>query len=333
MSAALCGQGLRRVGMFAGALLVVSMNAWAAESDDVVAVYASVSPAYVRTKLVDGTYKPESFAFGEGGRFGGTKSDATIDGVRFLDVAQAIAPALAGQGYVPCDPKKPRETNLLIMVYWGTTIGTDNAAGSSEYQIARSLQPAQRAPIPPPPNGLSGTAMVSDPTASGATQQAQEAAIINGAADSVLQQSLTMTGLANRQRDQQEYENAMILGFLPELKRVEGYKLTALNRRRQDVVDEVAESRYYVVLLAYDFQTLRKSKERKLMWETRFSIRERHNEFGKQLAGMALTASRYFGQESAGIRRKPLLEGHVDLGETKTLEEVGSPAAAKSGKP
>jgi hypothetical protein len=99
------------------------------------------------------------------------------------------------------------------------------------------------------------------------------------------------------------------------------------------VVEEVAESRYYVVLLAYDFQILSKTKQRKLIWETRFSIRERHNEFGKQLAGMALTASRYFGQESDGIRRKPLLNGRVELGETKTLGEVENAAETKPEHP
>ena len=294
----------------------------AGESEDVIAVYSSISPAYVRTKLATGGYKPETFAFGEGGKLSGTKDDPTIDRVGFLDIAQMIAPALAAQSYLPCNPKKPSETDLLIMVYWGATIGTDNASGSSEYQIGRALQPPPRTPVPPPPDGTRGTEMVSDPSASGTTQQAQEAAIINGAADSALQQSLTMTGLANRQRDQQEYENATILGFLPELKRVESYKMTAMSRRRQDVVDEIAESRYYVVLLAYDFQLLRKTKQRKLMWETRFSIRERHNDFAKQLASMALSASHFFGQDSAGIRRKPLLSGHVELGETKTLGPV-----------
>lgn len=314
--------------------IVIGLSiATAAEADDVVAVYASISPDYTRTRMASGGFKPETFAFGEGGKIDGVKNDFTIDKLGFMDIARAIAPALAAQAYLPCDPKKPDETNLLIMIYWGTTIGTDNASGSSEYQIARNLQPPPRAMPQPPPDGRPGTAMVSDPSTSGMTQQAQEAAIINGAADAALQQSLTMTGLANRQRDQQEYENAMILGFLPELKRVEAYKMTALGQRRQDVVDEVAESRYYVVLLAYDFQLLRKTKQRKLMWETRFSIRERHNEFGKQLAGMALSASKYFGQESAGIQRKPLLNGRVDLGETKTLGEVENTPGSKPEQP
>jgi len=38
-----------------------------------------------------------------------------------------------------------------------------------------------------------------------------------------------------------------------------------------------------VVLMAYDFQLLWKEKKHKLLWETRFSIRQRHNDFDRQL--------------------------------------------------
>lgn len=95
--------------------------------------------------------------------------------------------------------------------------------------------------------------------------------------------------------------------------------MTALGQRRQDVVDEVEESRYYVVLLAYDFQSLLERKERKLLWETRFSIPERRNEFDKQLAAMAQSASRYFGQDSQGLLRKPLPATNVTFGELKVI--------------
>jgi hypothetical protein len=88
---------------------------------------------------------------------------------------------------------------------------------------------------------------------------------------------------------------------------------------RQDLIDELEDNRYFVVLMAYDFQLLWKEKKHKLLWETRFSIRQRHNEFDRQLASMAKEASRYFGQDSHGIIRKPLPEGRVTLGEPKVI--------------
>ena len=247
------------------------------DDSGVVAVFSAVSPAYTRTVLPGGTFKPETYAFGEGGDQGGEKKDFTIDNLHFVDVAHRIAPALAEKSYVP--GKDPHQTDLLIMVYWGTTSGTDRGLSSSLYQSAQSM-------------------MVES-----------------------IPQGLMLIQIANRMRDQQDLENAKVLGYLPEMVRLNDYKHTYFNRLfRQDVVDEVEESRYYVVLLAYDFQTLWKSKQRKMLWETRFSIREHRNDFSEALAAMAQHASRYFGQDSKGLIRERLPEARITLGEPKVLE-------------
>ena len=319
MSCALVRGIPRRFLTIAGAFLLILPAVRGGETDDIVAVYSSVSPAYARARLPGGSFKPESYAFGEGGNLGGVLKDLTIDKLTFTDVAHLIAPSLAAQNYVPCRTNDPHLTDLLIMVYWGTTTGTNSTSSSSQYQIAQGLNPPPRPPPPPAPTGLGGTAMASDPSTSGAASVAQQNAVIKAADDSAQQMSLSMTSAANRQRDHQNMENAMILGYLDEIKRVDTYKLTALSQRRQDVVDEVEESRYYVVLLAYDFRSLLVRKERKLLWETRFSIPERRNEFNKQLAAMAQSASRYFGQDSQGLLRKPLPATNVTFGELKVI--------------
>jgi hypothetical protein len=100
---------------------------------------------------------------------------------------------------------------------------------------------------------------------------------------------------------------------------MEGLELTALGSRRRDILDEVGESRYYVVLMAYDFQLLLQHKQRKLLWETRFSIRQHRNDFSQQLAAMAETASRFFGQNSDGLQHKTMRDAHVNLGEFKII--------------
>ena len=97
------------------------------------------------------------------------------------------------------------------------------------------------------------------------------------------------------------------------------HRSLALAQRRQDVIDEVEESRYYVVLLAYDFQALWQHKQRKLLWETRFSIREHRNDFSKALASMAHDAARYYGQDSHGVIRECLHDTQVIYGEPKIL--------------
>jgi hypothetical protein len=302
-----------------GPQLLLPSTARGGDGGDVVTVYSKVNPAYVRTHLADGSFKPESYAFGEGGNLTSSQRDDTIDKLRFLDVAHIIAPSLAAENYRPCDTADPRHTDLLVMVYWGATVGTDTTSSSPQYQIAQALIPPPSAPLSPPPNGQGGTAMVSDPSTSGRAGEGAVIAAIQAANDSALQQSLMLTAMANRQRDRQNVDNATVIGYLTEMKRLDGHRVGARGLRRQDLVDEIEESRYYVVLLAYDFQILLQHKQRKLLWETRFSIPERRNDFSKQLAAMAEAASRFFGQNSEGLVHKPLREGHVILGELKDL--------------
>src|SRR6478609_2545859 len=256
----------------------------AGEADEVVAVFSSASPGYTRALLPDGKPQPEAYAFGEGGDLGGAMSDASIDRLRFTDIAQIIAPALAKGAYVPT--REPGKTKLLIMVYWGTTIGTDGTSSSPQYQIAQALMPPTRAPMSPPPTG-GNAAMASDPMVAGRGAEGQVNIALKNADDSAQQQSLMLMTQANHQRDKQDQANASVLGFHEELGRVAHYDSPAFARKRQDVIDQVEESRHYVVLLAFDFQLLAQHKEKKLLWETRFSIPQRRNDFGKQLAAMA----------------------------------------------
>ena len=288
----------------------------AGETDDTVAVFSSVSPAYKRSTRADGSVQPETYAFGEGGFQGGPLNDFTIDRLKFLDIARRIAPALTAANYVTFPANVPGHPDLLVMVYWGTTTGTESTSSSPAYQIAQSLNPPPLQPVSPPPTGLGGTE-----AAAGVDRGSElmARAVQQAVSDSAQQQSALLTGMANRQRDHQNRLNAEILGFAGEMKRVADYQTGPLSQHRQDVEDEVAESRYYVVLLAYDFELLQKRQERKLLWETRFSIRQHHNNFQDQLTAMAQSASRYFGQDSGGLTRKSMREEHVNLGELKIL--------------
>ena len=92
--------------------------------------------------------------------------------------------------------------------------------------------------------------------------------------------------------------------------------------RKRDMLNELEEDRYFVVMMAYDFQMLWKQKKHKLLWETRFSVSEHGNRFDKQLGAMALYASKYFGQDSGGLVHKGLPDGKVELGDVRSLGTV-----------
>jgi hypothetical protein len=122
--------------------LLVPTGARAAdEVNGITAVASSVSKDYVRSKLPDGTFQPEFYAFGEGGNWGGQIKDPTIDKLHFLDVAHVIATPLASQKYIPATD--PTKTGLLIMVYWGTTAVPGPSSASIAYAQLNDAQMSQ----------------------------------------------------------------------------------------------------------------------------------------------------------------------------------------------
>ena len=263
----------------------------------VTAVASKVSRDYVRTKLPDGTFQPEYYSFGKGGNWGGEISDATIDKLHFLDVAHVIAYPLASQNYLPATD--PIKTKLVIMVYWGTTA----------------------VPFP----------FDEDPLAQNYQQSISEYNLLLAQgnvdeADAVLTSGLHQLAMANRQRDIINFRNANMIGYdadgLIGTDYGENIRHRVLGWKQRDEVAEIEEPRYFVVLMAYDFQLVWKEKKHKLLWETRFSINERHNQFDKALPVMAQSASQYFGQPSNGLLRTRVPEGRVNVGEVKSLGEV-----------
>ena len=246
----------------------------------ITAVCSRVSKDYVRTKLPDGSFQPEEYALGKGGRLDGSFRDPSFDNSRFIDIARAVTGPLAAQNYRPA--KKPDTEKLLIMVYWGTTIVPDPMA----------LSPAW--------TGLN-----------------------NQIGPKTDVQQLGQLYTDDIMRNQIDKKNAMVLGYDSDGSVGSDGISAALHRG--ELRAELEDSRYYVVLLAFDFQAFRTEKKHKLLWETRFSIQEARNLFDKALPVMTQYASAYFGQDSHGLVRTKVPEGKVLIGEPRSLGEVEAP--------
>ncbi len=279
--------------------------------DGVTAVSSKASKGYVRTKLADGSYQPEFYSFGKGGNWGGEIKDATIDKLSFTEVAHAIAPPLATQKYLPA--RDPNQAKLLIMVYWGTTAVPGPTSDSTALEQFSGAQGNLAKYIKLPPSGASG---------SGVLAGGSSTAAANAAADQ-WSAALTLLNIENRQDDRISNSNAALLGYdspgLIGTEKGSYVRGTAFGLDRDDLYAEIRENRYFVILMAYDFQQMWKLKKHALLWETRFSINERHNQFDKALPVMAQYASRYFGQDSNGLLRSRIPDGRVDVGELKSL--------------
>jgi hypothetical protein len=311
MAAGLC--------LFAGAGLCLPSRGRAAEGTEITAVYSEVSNGYARRKLPDGTFRPETFTLGEGGNSAGTSADKSIDKLSFQSVVQIIAGPLASQNFL--SSRAFSTPNLLIMVYWGTTPGKGGASRSDAYNAVM----ASSTPPPPPPPLATTTIALEEATAMTPDAQTLRANAANTAAlthqrDTDLNGMFVGVQVENQLRDKADMQNALILGYYPELVSTTGLENTALGGHRRDLIEDLEYDRYFVVLMAYDYKAISR-KQKKLLWVTRISIRAQGNDFTQRLPAMAKYAARYFGEDSHGLLREPLPEGRVEIGNIKSLGE------------
>jgi len=224
-----------------------------------------------------------------------------------------IAQPLASQAYLPA--KDPATARLLIMVYWGTTAVPGPTSDSialtqlqaaqenlNKYLVKSAVDPRQKVPG-------------GGPFADAAMDQMSAATV--------------MLNFQNHLDDKLNFQNALMLGYdapgLIGTERGNYVRGTAFSMDRDDLYQEITENRYFVVLMAYDFQALWKQKQHRLLWETRFSISERRNAFDRALPAMAQNAAKYFGQSSNGLLRERLKDGHVELGAPTMINFVDEP--------
>jgi hypothetical protein len=305
-------------------LAVVSTSLGAAAAQDarddspVVAISSKASADYVRPQLPNGKFQAETYAFGKGGIWAGAAKDATIDKVDFMQIARTIAVPLAAQSYVPGGD--PKATKLLVMVYWGTTHVSEHAtdtAASQNLQISSAAALAANTPQMVRNNPNDSCAPLTMAQASTTGYAIRSPAQID--LDNAMTGAMAAVAAEDRERDVTNARNAAILGYDGAWDEAAGYKGTPLEFRRKELVDEIEGKRYFVVLMAYDFQMMWKEKKAKLLWETRYSIREQGNDFSRQLAAMTREASQYFGRNSGGLLREKVPDGRVDIGQEKIL--------------
>ena len=300
------------------ALLTLPLAGFADSQGAAVAISARASSDYTRAQLPNGTYQAETFAFGKGGVWGGAAKDDTIDKLDFIDIAKTIAVPLASQNFV--SSHDPKNTRLLIMVYWGTTHAAEHStstAASQNLQIASEAAMAANHVqiVRNNPNDSCAPLTVAQSAATGYAIRSPDQIDL----DNAMTGAMAAVAAEDHSRELVDAKNASLLGYDVEWDQAVGYKGTALEFRRKELVNELEEGRYFVVLMAYDFQMMWREKKPKLLWEARYSIRDRGNDFEKQLAAMTEQASQYFGRNTGGLVRKELPEGHVEIGEQKVL--------------
>jgi hypothetical protein len=268
-----------------------------------VVVNATAVSQYVRPVDNRGLPRAESYVFTEGKFFGGQTADTSVKRTGFNDIIQVLAPALAKQNYFPT--KEVPAANLILMVHWGTTqvfedpqqgFATDNMnAALNEYRAAAAAN--------------SGDA---DPGA------------LNAALSDHQQTLASARGAIAR--------NAALLGYKASLQREQAKMFSS--PAEQTMNAELNEARYFVIIMAYDYQMLRKERRSQLLWITRMSVRSPGNNFKEAIPAIAQAGAGVYGRHVDGLVRVKAdgRMGRVKLGELKTVGAEDLSPSGRTGK-
>ena len=302
---------------FAVGLVVGASTALAANERIVTAVFSKVSNGYERPKAADGSPKREYYALANGTFSPGATADGSIDKVKFPQVAGLVAQFLATNNYYLAPDAK--SADFLLLISWGKTLPFSDSAyranGDAFYGAVnrasastKTLRAAEEAAAHggPSTRGVDGSA-----TTERMLQQVDQQALDG--------EMFQMKMFEDARRDADEY-NARLLGYVDEINRRDTpSRFAGAGTSYQDLISDIENERYYIVVSAYDFKTAVNTGKRKLLWATRVSIQAEGNKFNEAAAYMMAKASKYFGQNSGRLVQEYEREGKVTLGELKVI--------------
>jgi hypothetical protein len=304
---------------------LLTCSAVRASGDSLVtAVSSKVSNGYSRKKLPDGSFKREYYALAKGVYTPGIAADRSIDGVKFPQVAKLVAQFLSLQNFYLAPDSK--SADLLLQISWGKTVPFNDMVGRTNMDAFFSAQNALSAA-----NGAVGAG--NDRGTDGI--QSAAASVRDAARDEAEGQLLQMAMFESERRSANEH-NARLLGYVDDINdRDTPAKFAGAGSAYHDLISDIENERYYVIITAYDFHSFGKTKEPKVAWTTRVSIQAQGNRFNETLAAMLNRATRYVGQNSGRLVRQYEAEGKVKLGElitvgADTTHEANPPRGAES---
>ncbi|MBI2513303.1 MAG: hypothetical protein HYV96_15100 [Opitutae bacterium] len=309
---------LARVSLTASLLLLgqaLTRAATELSDSELTTVFSTVHNGYQREKLPDGSLKPVRYVFGEGTFDPGSARDSSLDRVKFAQLAKLLAPALAKQGYLPGRDKNT--IDQVIVVHWGRTAGWQSDGYGDAYGTLKTTYATMRNAFPDLPDPATLTdeqikALVSDARTRGPGGTP-------GAANE-MDNMLLMLEMQADARDRTNTRNAKLLGYQSTLSRLPTFHGNLVSPDRDDLVQEIEDDRYYVILAAYDFQAGLKSRQPKILWITRFSLETHGNNFDGSISQMIQAASAHFGHPSDRLRHARPSEGRAVPGKLEVID-------------
>jgi hypothetical protein len=307
------------LGLLAGLLVLAAPGRADDENSVLTSVAAKTDKDYRRQKGPDGRWVREYYTLVNGGPTAGTIRDNEQSRVPFVAIATVLAQHLAHQGYFPATD--PANVDFLLVVNWGRTMPfNDNIYRENVDDVLASMDTFK---------GKNLTAMAARENVTNQTGQAEIA--LTGsvedmeaqAAESYLESSMIMQDMLNRSRNQANARTAHLLGYMGDINRADGPQRYAGGALYDDLIADIEEARYYIVLSAYDFNRTVRGQTPKLHWVTRMSMRAPGNSFAEKAAAMIAYSASRFGRDTDGLERKLYPQYKVNLEDVRFLGLAG----------
>ncbi|MEO6004926.1 MAG: hypothetical protein ABIS43_17360 [Opitutus sp.] len=285
-------RALRALGSCAFLLLGVS-PVCAAPLNERIAVSSTAAPDYKREIPGKPGVRPETYLFMQGQFFQSGTRDRGLESMTFEKLTQTLAKDLVKQEYYPT--KDVNNADLIIMIYWGASLIYEDPQKDNMIDSLNTAVTQVRAQVAD--GGIGDTGALNNVSESMASSQ--------DTSERALQR------------------NAALMGFTRTLAKTS--RSAFMTEEEKSLRTELSEERYFVVLMAYDFQTLKKQKIRHLRWVTRLSVRSPGNNFADAMPVLSQAGSHVFGHDLKGglVHIKAnLREARISLGDLKVVETV-----------
>jgi len=277
-------------------------------AEKLVVVRSTADEAYAKSRSVDGGRRRETYIFTRGTFVPGETHDRSLERASFDSVVRVLAADLQKQDYVPAP--SIASADLLLVVHWGATARVDQSydLDARSFDAVRELagEHAAQEQFERTEAAENGNLMPAAVSGLGGIEQRLDAEI------SSLQSNQMSTDLGSE-------STARLLGFSQALNREQ--KTLLYSDHYRALFEMTKEERYFIIVMAYDFQLLRSQGRLKRQWIVRASIRSGGVNFGQAVDRISVAAGSYFGtsQEEVIFERKTDRAGRVEIGEVTVL--------------
>lgn len=275
-------------------------SAVGAQAVNRIAIKAIASEDYTKSRALDENDKVQTYVVMKGNYHPGTTFDPGMLQMTFEEIVDNLGIHLRRQNYYPDPQPESKQADLLLVIHWGRT---SEETSLEELQGYTSLEE----------QGFNDT--VANAPGDGSELTGSE---MNAIADFGF--NMWTNEMSAEGGDRSIYYKARLLGM------EKAFSRNATPHEELLLKTLLEDERYFVVVMAYDFQDL-KAGERNLLWETRYSIRAVGQTFERAIREMNYVAGDFFGKNIKDLTQRRIDDdSRVEMGEIEVLgqEETSS---------